>query len=176
MRAIRVVWIVAAVTAAAYAIYCGFIQVGEVTLGCSKGGELSVYDARPGATCEDSVFTALGPRRPVVLGLLLMTPPLIAAWALRIWVSWLVVPAMAVLIFVGIARWADFWLLLSFGALVLLVASIVVATAHLVVRARTDSRRARDEATGSLRDVLDSDRATPGRAPTTRPRRVDGEA
>ena len=169
------VWIVAAVTAAAYAIYCGFIQVGEVTLGCSKGGELSVYDARPGATCEDSVFTALGPRRPVVLGLLLMTPPLIAAWALRIWVSWLVVPAMAVLIFVGIARWADFWLLLSFGALPLLVVSIVVALAHLVVRAHTDSRRARDEATGSLHEVLDADRAAVRRAPTTRPRPVDGE-
>ncbi|MGV9480115.1 hypothetical protein [Gordonia aichiensis] len=82
---------------------------------------------------------------------------------------------MAVLIFVGIANWADFWLLLSFGALPLLVVSIVVATAHLVVRAHTDSRRARDEATGSLRDVLDPDRPTLGRAPTTRPRPVDGE-
>ena len=65
--------------------------------------------------------------------------PILVAWGF----------AMAVLVFVGVANWADFWLLLSFGALVLLVASIVVATAHLAVRARRDSHHARGAAAGT---------------------------
>ncbi|OBC05325.1 MULTISPECIES: hypothetical protein [unclassified Gordonia (in: high G+C Gram-positive bacteria)] len=148
MRAIRVAWLAMAVAALGYAVACGFMPVGEVTVSCGKSGELSVAGAHAGATCEDSIFAALGPRRLIEMGVLLASPPLIAAVALRVWVSWLVVPAMAVLVFVGVANWADFWLLLSLGALVLLVASIVVATAHLAVRARRDSHRARGAAAG----------------------------
>ncbi|RPA59460.1 hypothetical protein EF294_13310 [Gordonia oryzae] len=154
MVAVRCLWCLLAACALAFVIWAAYQPVGFVSMGCGKGGVLEETGTRPGATCEDSTFSALGPWPLIALGLALAVPPIGAAFVMRCWVSWLVVPAMLVVSFVGLANWAFFWGLLTLAGVPMAVLSLIIAGAHLGVKALQDSQRARTDSTGSLGEVL----------------------
>ncbi|WHU46687.1 hypothetical protein QNM97_22360 [Gordonia sp. L191] len=154
MAAIRCLWCVLAVGALAFEIWAAFQPVGFVSMGCGKGNVLEETGTRPGATCEDSTFSALGPWPLIQLGLALAVPPIVAAIVMRRWVSWLVVPVMLVVSFVGLAHWTFFWLLLTLAGVPMAVLAIIIAGVHLGVKALQDSQRSRADTTGSLGQVL----------------------
>ncbi|OPX17219.1 hypothetical protein B1964_00750 [Gordonia sp. i37] len=154
MAAVRCLWCVIAVGALAFVIWAAYQPVGFVSLGCGKGGVLEETGTRPGATCADTAFSALGPWPLIQLGLALALPPIVAAIVMRCWVSWLVVPVILVVAFVGLANWAFFWGLLTLAGVPMAVLSLIIAGAHLGVKALQDSERRRADSTGSLGEVL----------------------
>ena len=76
---------------------------------CGPEGALP-FGREPGSTwCDDSVLHVMGIGPLVGLGLLLATRSMLAAVAMLRPVSWFVVVAYAILAFIGIANWANFW-------------------------------------------------------------------
>jgi hypothetical protein len=69
---------------------------------------------------------------PVGLGLLLTTPLMLAAVAMLRSVSWFVVVAYAVLAFIGIANWVNFWGQLMLAVPLAAIAVIVAGVQHMV--------------------------------------------
>ncbi|MBY4399797.1 ABC transporter permease [Rhodococcus fascians] len=69
----------------------------DVSMACSKIGEGGSYH------CDDRAIDVLGVWPLVAVGLLLATPPAVAALALRQWVSWFAVTTLVVLFIAGIA-------------------------------------------------------------------------
>ncbi|MDA3637492.1 ABC transporter permease [Rhodococcus sp. C-2] len=65
------------------------------------------------------------------LGLLLTAPPMAAALAARMWVSWLAVAALVSLSIIGLANWSSYWGLLAFAA-PLAVLGLLAATLQRV--------------------------------------------
>ncbi|UZF56715.1 hypothetical protein LH935_01510 [Gordonia polyisoprenivorans] len=154
MAAVRCLWCLLAACALTFVIWTAYQPVGFVSLGCGKGGALEETGTRPGATCEDSTFSALGPWPLIQLGLALGVPPIVAAIVMRCWVSWLAVPVILVPAFVGLANWAFFWGLLTPAGVPMAVLSLIIAGVHLGVKALQDSERTRADSTGSLGEVL----------------------
>lgn len=125
--------------AVAFTVWFAVEPVSLWSLSCSKGGVLYEPGTRSEATCNDSMVHALGAGPLVRLGLLLAAPPVVAALAMRWWVSWLAVIALAGLSFAGLANWASFWLLSVLAGAPMTLVALIIAAAHLGVKARLDS-------------------------------------
>lgn len=111
----RAVWWASAVAALVIAAWVGTSPMADVSMSCSKSGELYLDGGRSSFQCDDSIIRVLGVWPLVGLGLLITTPPVVAALAMRKWVSWLVVAALVGLSIVGIANWASYWRTLLFA-------------------------------------------------------------
>ncbi|SNT00053.1 ABC transporter permease [Rhodococcoides kyotonense] len=105
MVVVRTVWLLLAVAGVASAVMAADSPMMTVSLSCSKIGELSAE----GATCDDRIIDVLGVQPLLILGASLAAPPLVAALAMRRWVSWLAVVALLALAFIGLANWTGFW-------------------------------------------------------------------
>ena len=87
MKLVRAAWVVLGVLALAFALWNAFEPAGWSSMSCGKIGELDEPGVRPGATCDDPVWSAYGVWPPVTLGVLLSAAPLVAL-VMRWWVSW----------------------------------------------------------------------------------------
>ena len=125
----RAVWWASAVAALAITVWVGTSPMADVSMSCSKFGELYLDDSRTSFQCDDSIIRVLGVWPLVGLGLLLTTPPVVAASAMRKWVSWLVVAALVGLSVVGMANWASYWRVLLF-AIPLAALGWIAVTVH----------------------------------------------
>ncbi|MGF0313112.1 ABC transporter permease [Rhodococcus sp. IEGM1428] len=95
---LRSVWWALAISALAFTVWNGLsLTMSDVSMSCSKIGEGGSYH------CDDRAIDVLGVWPLVVVGLLLATPPAVAAIAMRQWVSWFAVTALVVLFVAGIA-------------------------------------------------------------------------
>ena len=133
MFAFRLVWWVLAVAAVGLAAWAGGSPVSGMSLSCSKTGVFD--DGQTSVQCDDSMVQVFGVWPLVLLGLLLVIPPVMAAMAMRWWVSWLVVAAFVGLLFVGLLNWTSFWGLLLIAvplAVVGFLVAVVQLIAHLV--------------------------------------------
>ena len=91
--------------ALAFTMWVGTLwTTAEVSLACSKTGE-----SGSAVRCDDRIIDVQGIWPLIGLGLLLATPPVVAALAMRKWVSWLAVAALVGLSVAGLANWASFW-------------------------------------------------------------------
>jgi hypothetical protein len=127
----RAVWWALAVAALAFTADVGTSSsMAEVSLSCSKIGE-----SQSSFRCDDRIVHVLGVWPLVGLGLLLATPPVAAALAMRKWVSWFAVAALVGLSVAGLVNWAStsYWGLLLF-AVPLAVLGSVAATFQRAVR------------------------------------------
>ncbi len=111
----RAVWWASAVVALVITVWVGNSPMADVSMSCSKIGELYLDNGRTSFQCDDSIKHVLGVWPLVGLGLLLTTPPLAAALAMRRWVSWLAVAVLVGLSVSGIANWASYWRVLLFA-------------------------------------------------------------
>jgi hypothetical protein len=136
---LRAVWWGMALAAVVFTVWSSMSPISGVSLSCSKSGELGLDGGQASLHCEDSIVHVLGVWPLVQLGLLLAVPPVVAALAMRCWVSWLVVATFFVLTFVAIANWASFWILLGFAVPMALV-GMVVATVQGVSSPRVHSK------------------------------------
>ncbi|MCZ4520737.1 ABC transporter permease [Rhodococcus ruber] len=94
---LRSVWWALAVAALAFTAWNGLsLRMFDVSMACSKIGEGGSYH------CDDRAIEVLGVWPLVVVGLLLTTPPAVAAIALRQWVSWFAVATLVVLLIAGV--------------------------------------------------------------------------
>jgi hypothetical protein len=78
------------------------------------------------------VVRELGVWPLVWLGVLLAGPLALAAVAMRRSVSWLVVAAFAILSFVGLANWANFWGALLVAIPLTVIVFVVAGVQHIV--------------------------------------------
>lgn len=115
----------AAVTVA-IAVSAGDSPVSSVSLSCRKVGELH-DDAPVHLQCDDPLIHWVGVWPFVWLGLLLAAPLVVAALAMRVWVSWMAVNALAILSIVGLINWTGFWGQLLY-AVPLAIAALVIVT------------------------------------------------
>lgn len=76
-------------------------SMAEVSLECRKIGE-----SRSFFRCDDRIVHVLGVWPLFGLGLLLAAPPVVAALAMRKWVSWFAVAALVGLAIAGLVNWA----------------------------------------------------------------------
>lgn len=106
---LRAAWSLLGLLAVAGAVWVAGRPVSDMSMSCSKSGALWLDGAPAGAGCSDSIVSVLGYGPPVGLGVLLAAPPLLAAAAMRRWVSCLAVVLLVILTFVGLTRWFDFW-------------------------------------------------------------------
>ncbi len=101
----RAVWWVSVGAALAFTVWVGTSwTMAEVSLACSKTGE-----SGSSFRCDDRIIHVLGVWPLIGLGLLLSTPPVVAALAMRKWVSWLAVAALVGLSIAGLVNWTSFW-------------------------------------------------------------------
>ncbi|TJZ81105.1 ABC transporter permease [Rhodococcus oryzae] len=112
--------------------------MADVSLSCSKSGELYLGGGRYSLQCDDSIVHVLGVRPLVWLGLLLVTPPVVAALAMQRWVSWLAVAVLVGLSIVGLANWSSHWMALLFAA-PMAALGLVAATVQQVAPRRGKS-------------------------------------
>lgn len=131
---LKVLWWGLALVAVAFAVGVAMSPVGDVSLACSKSGDLGLGDGQASWQCDDSIVDVLGFWPLVQLGLVLALPPVVAAVTMRRWVAWLVAMAFVVLTLVGIANWSGFWISLWF-AIPMGIASAVIALVQQVVSA-----------------------------------------
>ncbi|MGZ8177403.1 ABC transporter permease [Williamsia sp. SKLECPSW1] len=103
--------------------------IGATDLGCSKTGT----PGRDGFSCADPITDLVGWWPFVAMGLLLAGPPVIAAVARRVWVSWLVVVCLVAVGVWGVGHWTGEWSTLILG-LPLAVLGAAVAVAHTLTR------------------------------------------
>lgn len=99
--------------------------MAEVSLGCSKTGE-----SGSSFRCDAHIVDVLGAWPLIGLGLLLASPPVVAALAMRKWVSWLAVAALVGLSIAGLANWSSFWGSLLFAVPLAALGLVAAATQH----------------------------------------------
>lgn len=101
----RTLWWAAALVASAFTVWgAATWSMADISMSCAKIGE-----SGSSFGCDDSIVQVLGVWPLVGLGLLLATPPVVAALAMRQWVSWLIVAALAGLSIAGLVNWSSFW-------------------------------------------------------------------
>ncbi|MFX1760901.1 ABC transporter permease [Rhodococcus sp. As11] len=119
----RAVWWVSALVALAFTVWVGISwSMAEVSLSCSKIGESQSW-----FRCEDRLVDVLGIRPLVGLGLLLVLPPVVAALAMRRWVSWLIVAVLVGVAIAGLANWTSLWGSLLFAVLLAALGAVAAA-------------------------------------------------
>lgn len=135
----RAAWLLLGLLAAVGAAWIASAPVSDIDMACRKMGELALDGAPAGASCSDSIVSVIGYWPPVALGLVLAAPPLLAAAALRRWMSWLAVVLLLILSFVGLTHWSDFWGYLM-GAFPMAVAAAVLAALQISSPRRSPGR------------------------------------
>ena len=92
--------------------------------------------------CDDRIVHVLGVWPLFGLGLLLAAPPVVAALAMRKWVSWFAVAALVGLAIAGLVNWAytSYWGLLLFAVPLAVLGSIVATFQRAVPRPGTSGR------------------------------------
>lgn len=119
----RALWWASVVAALTFTAWAGITwTVAEVSLSCAKIGE-----SQSSFRCDDRIVHALGIRPLIGLGLLLATPPAVAASAMRRWTSWSAVAALVGLSIAGLANWPSFWGSLLFAVPLAALGSIAAA-------------------------------------------------
>lgn len=119
----RAVWWSSALVALAFTVWVGISwSMAEVSLSCSKIGESQSW-----FRCEDRLVHVLGIWPLVGLGLLLALPPVVAALAMRRWVSWLVVAVLVGVALAGLANWTSLWGSLLFAVLLAALGAVAAA-------------------------------------------------
>ncbi|AOD23272.1 ABC transporter permease [Rhodococcus sp. p52] len=119
----RAVWWVSALVALAFTVWVGISwSMAEVSLSCSKIGESQSW-----FRCEDRLVDVLGIWPLVGLGLLLVLPPVVAALAMRRWVSWLIVAVLVGVAIAGLANWTSLWGSLLFAVLLAALGAVAAA-------------------------------------------------
>ncbi|MBY4228302.1 ABC transporter permease [Rhodococcus fascians] len=120
----RSVWWALAVAALAFTVWnAASLTMLDVSMACSKIGEGSSY------RCGDRAIDVLGVWPLVGVGLLMATPPAVAAIAMRKSVSWLAVAVLLGLVVVGVfSITADSYLNLLIFALPMAVLGAITAT------------------------------------------------
>lgn len=134
----RAVWWASVVAALAFTADVGTSwSIAEVSLSCSKIGE-----SQSSFRCDDRIVYVLGVWPLVGLGLLLATPPVVAALAMQKWVSWLAVAALIGLSIAGLENWAytSYWGLLLFAVPLAVLGSIATTLQRTVPRPGTSGR------------------------------------
>ena len=96
--------------------------MAAVSLSCSKIGESQSW-----FRCEDRLVDVLGIRPLIGLGLLLALPPVVAALAMRRWVSWLIVAVLVGVAIAGLANWTSLWGSLLFAVLLAALGAVAAA-------------------------------------------------
>ncbi|WP_454164724.1 hypothetical protein [Gordonia iterans] len=132
MRGIRIAWLVTALVAMLYAAWTAFGPAESASMAWGKFGALEMPNAPADATCNSPLYYAVGVWPLVVIGLALGGPPMIAALALRAWVSWAVVVTLGVVALLGVVQWPVVWGHLMF-AIPLLVVAVIVASLQVVL-------------------------------------------
>ncbi|UNQ37589.1 ABC transporter permease [Prescottella equi] len=101
----RTVWWAAALAALTITVWVATTSsMADISMSCAKIGE-----SGSSFRCDDSIVDVLGVWPLVGLGLLLGTPPAVAALSMRRWVSWLMVAVLAGLSIAGLVNWSSFW-------------------------------------------------------------------
>ncbi|MGW6376361.1 ABC transporter permease [Rhodococcus sp. NPDC055112] len=131
----RAAWWALAVAALGFTAWVGTLPMADLSLSCAKTGELYLDGGRSSLHCDDSIVHVLGVWPLVCLGLLLVTPTVVAALAMRGWVSWLAVAALVGLSIVGLANWSSHWIALLFAA-PMAALGLITATVQQVARRR----------------------------------------
>lgn len=128
MAVLRGLWWALAALAAALMLSAGNSSIMSASLSCAKVGEIYNDDAPAHLQCNDPLIEWVGVWPFVWLGLLLVTPPVVAALVMRLWVSWMAVAALGVLSIVGLINWTGIvWGRLLY-AVPLAIAALVIAT------------------------------------------------
>ncbi|MCX5042417.1 ABC transporter permease [Aldersonia sp. NBC_00410] len=140
MSVLRAVWWALAAVAVALTVWDGSSPISDVDMSCRKTGVLDLDGAPASAQCDDSIVHVVGVWPLVWLGLLVAIPPVVAALAMRRWVSWLAVAALAGLAFVGMGNWSTFWGLLLKAVPLTAIAVIVAIVQQTRHPAGTGSR------------------------------------
>ena len=129
MAVARAVWWALAVVALSFTAWFGTWPMVDVSLSCSKSGELYLEGGRSSWGCTDSIVDVVGLWPLVVLGVVLAVPPVAAALTRRQWVSWLAVAALVGVSIAGLVHWSSHWMARLFAAPMAAV-GLVAATAH----------------------------------------------
>ncbi|MGB7236231.1 MAG: ABC transporter permease [Rhodococcus sp. (in: high G+C Gram-positive bacteria)] len=135
----RALWWALAVVAFALPVWVGASSfLADFSLSCSKIGE-----SRSSYRCDDRAVDVLGVWPLVGVGLLLATPPVVAALAVRKWVSWCAVAALVGLSLAGYENWASttYWSLLFIAVPLAILGSIIAAFQRTAPRTETSRRR-----------------------------------
>ena len=120
----------------AFTMWVGTLwTTAEVSLACSKTGE-----SGSAVRCDDRIIDVQGIWPLIGLGLLLATPPVVAALAMRKWVSWLAVAALVGLSVAGLANWASFWGSLLFAAPLAALGSVAAVMQKAIPHPGTPQR------------------------------------
>lgn len=132
----RAVWWVSVGAALAFTVWVGASwTMADVSLACSKTGE-----SGSSFRCDDHIVHVLGAWPLIGLGLLLAAPPVVAALAMRKWVSGLAVAALVGLSIAGLANWSSFWGSLLFAVPLAALGLVAAATQKTIPRPGTPLR------------------------------------
>lgn len=134
---LRSVWCALAVAALGFTAWNGAsLTMSDVSMSCSKIGESSSYQ------CGDRAIDVLGVWPLVVVGLLLATPPAVAAIAMRKWVSWVAVAALVVLFIAGVLRvtYDSYWNMMVLALPMAVLGAITAAFQRTAPRRSTPGR------------------------------------
>lgn len=133
----RAVWWISVGAALAFTVWVWATwTMAEVSLACSKTGE-----SGSSFRCDDRIIRVLGVWPLIGLGLLLATPLVVAALAMRKWVSWLAVAALVGLSIAGLANWSSFWGSLLFAVPLAALGLVAAATQKAIPRPGTPQNR-----------------------------------
>lgn len=119
----RAAWLILAGIAVVFtAWFAATATMADIDLGCAKVAETgAAYE------CDDRIISVLGVWPLIWLGVLLTTPPVVAAIAGRVWVSCVSVAALVAVAIVGLANWTDLWGTLLFAFPLALLGAVVTA-------------------------------------------------
>lgn len=124
---IRLIWLLLAAAALSMAAWHGATAtMADIDGACSKIGEPSGDYA-----CADKQLAVLGPWATLGPALLVVLPPLLAAWARRVWASWLATAVLAAFAATGfLLLMADTPWSTLIGALPLAAAAALLSLRH----------------------------------------------
>ncbi|WP_206510611.1 ABC transporter permease [Rhodococcus sp. BGS-1C] len=135
----RAVWWALVVVAVAVTASVGTSwSMADVSLSCSKIGESGSF-----YQCDDRAVHVLGVWPLIGVGLLLAAPLVVAALAMRKWVSWVAVAAFLGLSFAGLQLWAasSYWSLLFLAVPLAALGSVAATFQRSAPRPGTSGRR-----------------------------------
>ncbi|SIS21705.1 hypothetical protein SAMN05445060_3818 [Williamsia sterculiae] len=124
-------WVALAFITLVVTIGAGLSDVSHISLSCSKTGRFNDRGAADGVSCSDSIVSVVGVGHLVALAVLLVLPPLPAAFTRRNGVGWLVVVGYIVVAVAGLTQWSGFWGLLLLAAPLAIVATVIALTEWL---------------------------------------------
>ena len=131
-------WALAVVAVAVTASDGTSMAMGDMSLSCSKIGEGGSF-----YQCDDRAIDVLGVWPLVWVVLLLAAPLVVAALAMREWVSWVAVAALVGLSLAWLQLWAapSFWYLLIYAVPLAALGAVAATFQPITPRPGTSGRR-----------------------------------